>query len=429
MVARNTAGQTSPASAQVSYTVPTPSPTTPTITSFTPTSGPTGGGTVITITGTNFATGATVRIGGVAATGVTLVSSTQLRATSPAGTAGAKSVQVTNSNGQSATAAGQFTYTAPAGGPTITSVTPSSGPTAGGTTITINGSGYVMGAGGEVRVGGVLATGITFVSSSQLRAVTPPGAAGAQAVSVRNPNGATVSFAGGFTYTAPATTPTLTSVTPSSGPSTGGTVITLAGTNFVSGATVRVGGTAATAVTFVSATQVRATTPAGTAGARDVQITNPGGQSATRTGAFTYTSSTAPTITSVSPASGPTSGGTVITITGANYVLGSGGEIRVGGVMCSNIQYISATQLRATTPNGTAGARDVYIRNPNGQTVTRTGGFTYTTTSSLTQTQSSEIESLSAAERARSTPARWRPTRLRQASTAATWPRASRPTR
>ena len=88
----------------------------------------------------------------------------------------------------------------------------------------------------------------------------------------------------------------------------------------------------------------------------------------------------------------------MITITGANYVLGSGGEIRVGGVMCSNIQYISATQLRATTPNGTAGARDVYIRNPNGQTVTRTGGFTYTTTSSLTQTQSSEIESLSAAE-------------------------------
>ena len=398
VVARNTAGQTSAPSTQVSYTVPTPSPTTPTITSFTPTSGPTGGGTVITITGTNFATGATVRIGGVAATGVTLVSSTQLRATSPAGTAGAKSVQVTNSNGQSATAAGQFTYTAPAGAPTITSVTPSSGPTAGGTTITINGSGYVMGAGGEVRVGGVLATGITFVSSSQLRAVTPSGTAGAQAVSVRNPNGATVSFAGGFTYTASATTPTLTSVTPSSGPSTGGTVITLTGTNFVSGATVSVGGTAATAVTFVSATQVRATTPAGTAGARDVQITNPSGQSATRTGAFTYTSSTAPTITSVSPASGPTSGGTVITITGANYVLGAGGEIRVGGVMCSNIQYISATQLRATTPNGTAGARDVYIRNPNGQTVTRTGGFTYTTTSSLTQTQSSEMESLSAAE-------------------------------
>jgi hypothetical protein len=397
VVAYNTARQNSVPSTQVSYTVPATPSTTPAITSFTPTSGPTTGGTVITITGANFATGATVRIGGVAATGVTRVSSTQLRATSPAGTAGARSVLVTNSNGQSATAAAQFTYTAPSGGPTITSVSPSSGPTAGGTTITITGAGYVVGTGGEIRVGGVLATGVTYVSSTQLRAVTPPGTAGAQAVSVRNPNGATVSFAGGFTYTAPALTPTLTSVTPSSGPTAGGTVVTLTGTNFVSGATVRVGGAAATGVTFVSATQVRATTPAGTAGARDVQITNPGGQSATRTGAFTYTSSTTVTITSVSPASGPTSGGTVITITGANYVLGSGGEIRVGGVMCSNIQYISSTQLRATTPSGTAGARDVFIRNPNGQTVTRTGGFTYTTTSSLTRMQSSDIQPLSAA--------------------------------
>ena len=124
---------------------------------------------------------------------------------------------MTNSNGQSATAAGQFTYTAPAGGPTITSVTPSSGPTAGGTTITINGTGYVMGAGGEVRVGGVLATGIAFVSSSQLRAVTPPGAAGAQAVSVRNPSGASGTVAGGFTYTASAAPPRRTGVRPSAG--------------------------------------------------------------------------------------------------------------------------------------------------------------------------------------------------------------------
>ena len=71
--------------------------------------------------------------------------------------------------------------------------------------------------------------------------------------------------------------PTVTSVTPTSGPATGGTAITLTGTNFVSGATVRVGGTAATGVTFVSATQLRATTPAGTAGAQAVQVTNPNG--------------------------------------------------------------------------------------------------------------------------------------------------------
>ena len=61
---------------------------------------------------------------------------------------------------------------------------------------------------------------------------------------------------------------------------------------------------------FSSATQITARTPAGTAGARDVQITNPNGQSATRTGAFTYTatSTTRPSPRSVSPRSGPTCG-------------------------------------------------------------------------------------------------------------------------
>ena len=102
-------------------------------------------------------------------------------------------------------------------------------------------------------------------------------------------------------------------MSPAAGSTAGGTTITLTGTNFVSGATVRVGGTAATSVAFVSATQLTARTPAGTAGARDVQITNPDGQSVTRTGAFTYTTTAAPTVTWVTPASGPAAGGTTIT--------------------------------------------------------------------------------------------------------------------
>ncbi len=378
VVAYNATGQQSSPSTQVPYTVPGV-PTAPTVTSFTPTSGPATGGTVVTITGTNFATGATVHFGGVLASGITLVSSTQLRATTPAGTAGARSVQVTNTNGLSATPAAQFTYTATSGGPTITSVSPSSGPIAGGTTITITGANYVLGAGGEIRVGGVVATGIAYISSTQLRAVTPASTAGARDVLVRNPNGVTATLTGGFTYTAPASTPTLTSVAPSSGSTAGGTTITLTGTNFVSGATVRVGGTAATNVTFVGATQVTARTPAGTAGARDVQITNPNGQAATRTGGFNYTAPTAvPTLTSVAPSSGATAGGTTITLTGTNFV--SGATVRVGGTAATNVTFGSATQVTARTPAGTAGARDVQITNPNGQVATRTGGFTYTAT-------------------------------------------------
>ena len=118
-----------------------------------------------------------------------------------------------------------------------------------------------------------------------------------------------------------AVVPTLTSISPASGPSTGGTTITLAGTNFVSGATVLVNGVPATGVTFVSATQVRATTPAGSAGARTVQVTNPSGQSASLAGAFTYVGG--PGLSSVSPTSGPTAGGTTITIAGTAFVSGA----------------------------------------------------------------------------------------------------------
>ena len=462
VVAYNTTGQQSTPSTQVSYTVPGGS-TAPTITSVSPTSGPATGGTLITITGTSFATGATVRVGGALATGITLVSSTQLRATTPAGSAGARDVQVTNSSGSSATRAGAFTYTATSTTPTLTSVSPTSGPTTGGTTITLTGTNFVSGAtvrvggvaatsvvfssatrvtartpagtagardvqitnpngqsatraglhlhdvddahadvgladvrpddrrhhhhadrhqlrvGATVRVGGVAASYVVFSSATQVTARTPAGTAGARDVQITNPNGQSATRAGAFTYTT-STTPTLTSVSPTSGPTTGGTTITLTGTNFVSGATVRVGGVAATNVAFSSATRVTARTPAGTAGARDVRITNPNGQSATRTGAFTYTTSTTPTLTSVSPTSGPTTGGTTITLTGTNFV--SGATVRVGGVAATNVAFSSATRVTARTPAGTAGARDVQITNPNGQSATRTGAFTYTTGSS-----------------------------------------------
>ena len=172
VVAYNSTGQQSAPSSEVSYLVPSV-PLNPTITSVTPTSGPTAGGTQITINGTNFAAGATVRVGGALASGVTLVSATQLRATTPAGTAGAQAVQVTNATGASATMAGAFTYATAA--LTLTSVSPASGPTAGGTTITLTGSGFVSGA--TVRVGGNPATSVTFVGATQLTARTPAGTA------------------------------------------------------------------------------------------------------------------------------------------------------------------------------------------------------------------------------------------------------------
>src|SRR5205085_2286791 len=83
--------------------------------------------------------------------------------------------------------------------------------------------------------------------------------------------------------------PTVTSVNPNNGSTGGGTGVTVAGTNFVAGATVTLGGTAATNVVVVSGTQITATTPAHAAGAVNVVVTNPDTQSGTLLNGYTYT--------------------------------------------------------------------------------------------------------------------------------------------
>ena len=226
-----------------------------------------------------------------------------------------------------------------------------------------------------MQVNGVTATGVTFVSATQLRANTPAAAAGTYAVRVTNPDGQAGTLNGAFTYRA---APTVTSVSPTSGPTGGGTTITVTGTAFVSGATVAVNGVAATGVTFLSATQVRAVTPARTAGARSVQVTNPDGQADTLADAFTYTTSPTPTptLTAVSPASGSTTGGTTVTLTGTNFAAGA--TVTVGGAAATSVVVASATTITVRTPAGAAGARDVRVTLSGGQAATRTGGFTYT---------------------------------------------------
>ena len=102
--------------------------------------------------------------------------------------------------------------------------------------------------------------------------------------------------------------PTVTSITPSSGTTAGGTPVTITGTNFTGATGVIIGGTAATSVVVVSATTITAITPTGTAGAKDLVVTKPGG-SGTGTGLFTYV---APTYSVTYDGNGST-GGTVPT--------------------------------------------------------------------------------------------------------------------
>jgi hypothetical protein len=86
----------------------------PTISSISPTRGSTGGGTAITVTGTNFVSGAMVTFAGAAGTGVNVVSSTQLTVASPGNSAAATvTVVVANPDSQTGTLANSFSYFIP----------------------------------------------------------------------------------------------------------------------------------------------------------------------------------------------------------------------------------------------------------------------------------------------------------------------------
>ena len=170
--------------------------------------------------------------------------------------------------------------------------------------------------------------------------------------------------------------PTVTSISPTSGPTTGGTPVTITGTGFVSGATVMFGTVTATAVTVSSATSITATSPAESAGTVNVTVTTAGGTSATSSAdQFTY-KVTVPTVTSISPTSGPTTGGTSVTITGTNFV--SGATVMFGTVTATAVTVSSATSITATSPAESAGTVNVTVTTAGGTSATSSADqFTY----------------------------------------------------
>ena len=137
----------------------------PTVSGISPTSGTTAGGTAVTITGTGFLAGATVSVGGTAATGVHVVTSTSITAVTPGHSAGAADVTVTNTDAQHGTLSQAFTYTSVSNPlPTVTAISPNKGSVSGGTAVTITGTGFQTGA--SVTFGGTLASIATMVNNS-----------------------------------------------------------------------------------------------------------------------------------------------------------------------------------------------------------------------------------------------------------------------
>ncbi len=274
---------------------------TPTVTGVSPSTGSTAGGSTVTITGTNFTGASTVTFGATAATSFTVNSATSITATSPAEGASTVDVRVTTTAGTSAVnePGDQFTFSVPPA-PTVTGVSPSTGSTAGGATVTITGTNFTGAS--TVTFGATAATSFTVNSATSITATSP--AEGASTVDVRVTTTAGTSAVNEpgdqFTFSVPPA-PTVTGVSPSTGSTAGGSSVTITGTNFTGASAVKFGTVAATSFTVNSATSITATSPAEGASTVDVRVTTTAGTSAVNEPGdqFTYSVPPATSITAV----------------------------------------------------------------------------------------------------------------------------------
>ena len=263
-------------------------PPQPTVTGVSPTSGPSTGGTTVTLTGTGLTGATAVNFGaGNPAIFFTVNSPTSATITSPAGPIGIVDVTVTTPGGTSAVnGVDKFTYTVPPA-PAVTALSPSSGPN--GTFVTITGTNFT----GATAVNFGVGNPATFtVSNPTTVFATVPSGSGTVDVRVTTPGGTSATNAGDrYTYTVP-NQPTVSALTPT--PGFPGTSVVVTGTNFTGASAVNFGAANPSTFTVNSDTSITATAPAGS-GTVHVTVTTSGGTSPTGPAdQFTYQTGTPP---------------------------------------------------------------------------------------------------------------------------------------
>ena len=341
----------------------------PTISGFTPTSGPVGAS--VSISGTNFTGASAVAFNGTSAS-FSVTSATAIQATVPAG-ATSGTISVTTPGG-TATSSGAFTVV---NGPAISGFTPTSGRV--GASVTINGTSFTGAT--AVAFNGTSAS-FTVTSDTAIQTAVPAGATTGP-VSVTTAGG-TAQSSGAFTVVPP---PTIASFTPARGPV--GTSVTISGTGLTGATSVTFNGLSAT-FTVQSDAAIQAVVPAGAA-TGPVTVTTPAG-SATSTSNFTVTVPTVPlsvamagngqgTVTSTSdrpPVGTSYEVGTVVTLTatpatGSDFTSWSGCD-SVSGAICT----VTMNAPRSVTATFTLQTFPLNVTKSN----LLTGNGTVTSTSS-----------------------------------------------
>jgi hypothetical protein len=345
----------------------------PTVTALSPNGGPVKGSTAVTVKGSGFATGATVfKFKKSSATMVQCPSQSECSLLTPSGRA--KTVEVAalvnGLKSPKSSPADDFTYYLV---PSVSAVSPSAGPSAGGSEVTISGA-HLRGA-TAVDFGARPSPRFTVNSDSSITAEAPPYgesfAGGEVSVNI------TVTTLGGTSETSGANefayvvAPTIEGMTPREGPEAGGTTVRIS--CFCSRASAIKFGSSNASFTVNGDGSVTATSPPGS-GTVLVTVTTTGGTSGPSSLAeFTYVPP--PTVTEVTPNTGPAAGDTPVTITGVNFTNAS--AVMFGSAAATTFHVVNSTTISAVSPAG-SGTVDVVVVTPGGASATsEKDRFTY----------------------------------------------------
>lgn len=237
--------------------------------------------------------------------------------------------------------------------PTVTGVSPKLGPAAGGATVTITGSDLASAT--AVKFGSKTAS-FTVESANTIIATAPAGSATVDVTVIAPAGTSPVSSADRFTYLL---APSIKSLSTKSGPLSGATSVTISGSEFNGTTAVSFGGVPASQFTVNSPSTITAIAPpASVAGAVAVTVTTAGGTSATsKKTAFGY----APTVDQLAPSTGPTAGGTSVTVTGTGFLTGSGNatKFKLGKTKVKSVNCTSTTSCTIVVPAHAAGVLDL----------------------------------------------------------------------
>ena len=210
--------------------------------------------------------------------------------------------------------------------------------------------------------GGNSTVGLISTSGLYTAPAVPPagGTATVQAASAVSPSA--VGTATVTVTTPPAPPPVLTSIAPSSGVQGTSVAVTLIGTQFLSGATVAVGGggVSVTNIAVVSSTQIAATfniTATAAAGAHSVTVGTSAGSSAAQPFTVTAPVSVKPTLASLTPNNAKRGTTTSVTLKGTNFTAPATVNLQGSGVAVSNVVVVNPTTVTATFRVGATALR------------------------------------------------------------------------